>query len=77
MSSQTRSSQGSNARGRGRQAAGRVFTLALIELEDDVILVEGMILVYITWVNVLFDTGATHSFISTSYANALGLKRKW
>ena len=33
-----------------------------------------MILVYSTWVRVLFDTGATHSFISASYANALGLK---
>ncbi|WJZ92455.1 hypothetical protein VitviT2T_011446 [Vitis vinifera] len=33
-----------------------------------------MILVYSTWVRVLFDTGATHSFISASCANALGLK---
>ena len=35
---------------------------------------EGMILVYSTWVRVLFDTGATHSFISASCANALRLK---
>ena len=77
MSSQTRSSQGLNARGRGRQVAGRIFVLTQTEPEEDALLVEGMILVYITWVNVLFDTGATHSFISTSYANALGLKRKW
>ena len=33
-----------------------------------------MILVYSTWVHFLFDTGATHSFISASCANALGLK---
>ena len=33
-----------------------------------------MILVYSTWVRVLFDIGATHSFISASCANALGLK---
>ncbi|RVW15622.1 Retrovirus-related Pol polyprotein from transposon 17.6 [Vitis vinifera] len=72
--SQTRSSQGSNARGRGRQAAGRVFALTPTEPEEDALLVEGMILVYSTWVRVLFDTGATHSFISTSCANALGLK---
>ena len=35
---------------------------------------EGMILVYSTLVRVLFDTGATHSFISASCANTLGLK---
>ena len=35
---------------------------------------EGMILVYSTWVRVLFDTGATHSYISASSANALRLK---
>ena len=45
-----------------------------IKPEENALLVEGMILVYSTWVRVLFDTGATHSFISASYANALGLK---
>ena len=74
MSSQTSSSQGLNARGRGRQAIGRVFALTPIKPEKDARLVEGMILVYSTWVRVLFDTGATHSFISASCANALGLK---
>ncbi|KAL6329093.1 hypothetical protein AAG906_007442 [Vitis piasezkii] len=74
MSSQTRSSQGSNARSRGRQSARRVFALTPTEPEEDALLVEGMILVYSTWVRVLFDTGATHSFISASCANALGLK---
>ncbi|RVW13186.1 Transposon Ty3-I Gag-Pol polyprotein [Vitis vinifera] len=72
--SQTRSSQGSNARGRGRPAAGRVFALTPTEPDENALLVEGMILVYSTWVRVLFDTGATHSFISASCANALGLK---
>ncbi|RVW68091.1 Retrovirus-related Pol polyprotein from transposon 17.6 [Vitis vinifera] len=74
MSSQTRFFSGSNARGRGRPAAGRVFALTPTEPEEDALLVEGMILVYSTWVRVLFDTGATHSFISASCANALGLK---
>ena len=37
---------------------------------------EGMILVYSTWVRVLFDIGATQSFISASCANALGLKKE-
>ena len=53
MSSQTRSSQGSNARGRGRQAIGRVFALTPTKPEEDALLVEGMILVYSTWVRVL------------------------
>ncbi|KAL6345816.1 hypothetical protein AAG906_017571 [Vitis piasezkii] len=38
--SQTRSSQGSNARGRGRQTAGRVFALTPTEPEEDALLVE-------------------------------------
>ena len=37
---------------------------------------EGMILVYSTWVRVLFYTSATHYFIFVSCANALGLKMK-
>ena len=41
------------------------------ELDDDALLVEGMILVYSTWVCVLFDTGTTYSFIS---ASCLGFK---
>ncbi|RVW22320.1 Retrovirus-related Pol polyprotein from transposon 17.6 [Vitis vinifera] len=40
MSSQTHSSQGSNARGRGRQAIGRVFALTPTEPEEDALLVE-------------------------------------
>ena len=59
MNNQTRSSQGSNARGRGRPTVGRVFALTPTEPEEDALLVEGMILVYSTWVRVLFDTGAT------------------
>ncbi|WJZ91043.1 hypothetical protein VitviT2T_010152 [Vitis vinifera] len=56
------------------ETAGRVFALTPTEPKEDALLVEGMILVYSTWVRVLFDTGVTHSFISTSCANALGLK---
>ncbi|KAJ9689262.1 hypothetical protein PVL29_014772 [Vitis rotundifolia] len=74
MSNQTQSSQGSSARGKGKQVAGRVVTLTLIEPEDDTFLVEDMILVYNNWASALFDTGATHYFISASCANALGLK---
>ncbi|RVW36880.1 Retrovirus-related Pol polyprotein from transposon 17.6 [Vitis vinifera] len=52
----------------------KVFALTPIEPEEDDILVEGMISVYSTWVHVLFDTGATQSFIYASCANALRLK---
>lgn len=39
-------------------------------------LVEGIILFYNSWAKVLFDSGATHSFIATSFANSLGLEPK-
>ena len=74
MSNHTRFSQGSSARGRGRLATGRVFTLTPTKPKDDALLVEGMILAYSTWVYVLFDIDATHSFIFASCANALRLK---
>ena len=74
MGSHTRLSQGSSARARGRQVAARVYALTLLGPEEDPLLVEGMILVYSTWVRVLFETRATHSFISASYADSLGLK---
>ena len=48
--------------------------MTLIEPKDDALLMECMILVYSTWVSVLFNTSATHSFSFASYANALGLK---
>ncbi|RVW72097.1 hypothetical protein CK203_054752 [Vitis vinifera] len=61
MSSQTRSSQGLNARGRGRQAVGRVFALTPIEPEEDALLVEGLkkemvenlLLIKSLWVRIL------------------------
>ena len=65
-----------SVRGKGRQATSRVFSLTPTEPEDDILLVESMILTYSTWVRVLFDTSATHSFISASCVNALGLKMK-
>ena len=37
---------------------------------------EGIILLYNSWARILFDPGATHSFISTTYALDLGLKFK-
>ena len=37
-------------------------------------LVEGMILCFCTWSHVLFDYGASHSFISASFASMLNLE---
>ena len=48
MGSQMQSSQGSSARGRGRQVAAKVYALTLSGPEEDALLVEGMILVYST-----------------------------
>ncbi|KAJ9671115.1 hypothetical protein PVL29_027215 [Vitis rotundifolia] len=76
MNSQTQSFQGLSARGRGRQAVGRVFSLTPIQPNYDAFLVKVMILVCNTWVCVLFDIGATHFFIFASCANALRLKKK-
>ena len=35
--------------------------------------VEGMMVVYNSWARILFDSGATHSFISSVFASSLGL----
>ena len=52
---------------------GRVFTLASQHTKPND-LVEGMVLCFSTWVHVLFDSGASHSFISTSFASMLNLE---
>ena len=36
--------------------------------------VDDMILVSSSWAHILFDTGASHSFISTLFASILGLE---
>ena len=38
------------------------------------VVVEGMILCFSTWAHVLFDLGATHSFIFTSFASMLDIE---
>ena len=43
--------------------------------EEDIsnVVVEGIILLYNSWAQILFDPGATHSFIHTTYDIDLGL----
>ena len=38
------------------------------------IIVDGMVLVSSSWAHVLFDTSASHSFISTLFTSILGLE---
>ena len=63
----------SGARAPGDAIQGRMF--ALTQPKEDVsnAVVEGIILLYNSWARILFDPGATHSFISTTYAIDLGL----
>jgi hypothetical protein len=57
------------------QMANQLETAGLNNLEDpyDHAMVEGTLPVFNSWAIILFDTGATHSFISTSFASILGL----
>ncbi len=43
------------------------------EQQPDTSVVRGTVLVYNTWARILFDTGASHSFIALTFARALGL----
>ncbi|MBY3556087.1 hypothetical protein HGI15_22395, partial [Modestobacter lapidis] len=58
----------------GSQGAGKVFALFSPDREASDTVIEGMFCIYNSWVRVLFDTGSTHSFISTSCALRLGLQ---
>ena len=48
---------------------------SLNNMEDpyDHTVVEGTLLIFNTWGTILFDSSVSHSFISTSFACALGL----
>ena len=37
-------------------------------------MIGGIIILHNSWIMALFDTGASHSFISTTYALSLGLE---
>ena len=66
-------------RGQGSQAGtlgtqGRVYTVTPQTESADQSIIQGMFLLSCLWARVLFDSGASHSFIIASYVNALGLK---
>ncbi|XP_028119520.1 uncharacterized protein LOC114317028 [Camellia sinensis] len=67
-----KSEETQNARTSGNQkATGRVF--ALQEEEADPSVIEGNLVLYNSWMHVLFDTGASHSFISSACSKSLEL----
>ena len=67
--SQHRRGRGQQRQGRGR---GQAFAVAVQE-DAGRNVVDGMLLISQSWAHVLFDTGATHSFVSVSLVQALQL----
>ena len=66
-------------RGKGPQVGtsgtqGRVYTVTPQTEPTDPSVIQGMFLLSRLWGRVLFDSGASHSFIAASYVNVLGLK---
>ncbi|XP_059664179.1 uncharacterized protein LOC132309945 [Cornus florida] len=58
----------------GQRTQGRVFALTPAESPSSPSVVSGMFLVSHSWARVLFDSGASYSFIASSFARALGLE---
>ena len=52
----------------------RIYAMATLNNDASNEVIEGIVLIYNSWARILFDPGATHSFIRTSYAVALGLE---
>ena len=66
-------------RGQGPQVGtsgtqGRVYTVTPQTEPTDPSVIQGMFLLSCLWARVLFDSGASHSFIVASCVNVLGLK---
>ncbi|XP_028057276.1 uncharacterized protein LOC114261233 [Camellia sinensis] len=56
-----------------QQAVGRMYALQKEEDVDNPSVIQGMLILMNSWVKVLFDSGASHSFISTACVTSLGL----
>ena len=56
-----------------KKAAGKVLALNAVEVEQPGNLIRGMCFINSTPLIVIIDTGATHSFISSSCVERLGL----
>ena len=53
---------------------GRVYTITPQIEPTDQLVIQGMFLLFRLWVRILFDSGASHSFIAASCVRELGLK---
>ena len=74
-----RSQSMGRGRGRGPQAGtsgvqGRVYSITPQAESADQPVIQGMFLLSLLWARVLFDSGASHSFIATSVVIELGLE---
>ena len=68
-------------RGQGLQAGtsrtqGHVYVIIPQDVFTDQSIIRGTFLLFRLWARVLFDSGASHSFIATSCVEALGLEVK-
>jgi len=59
---------GSNRGGKMKQAGGRVFSLRGEEVGDPTAAVSGILLIKHLYTHVLFDLGATYSFVNPAFA---------
>ncbi|XP_028061082.1 uncharacterized protein LOC114264598 [Camellia sinensis] len=57
-----------------QQAVWRMYALQEEEDVDNPSVIQGMLILMNSWVKVLFDSGASYSFISTACATSLGLE---
>ena len=55
------------------QNRGRVFALVQPDPSATNAVVEGTLVLFNSWARILFDTGATHSFIASTFVTSLGL----
>ncbi|XP_028117055.1 uncharacterized protein LOC114314768 [Camellia sinensis] len=58
------------------RSQGRVYANTAFEQATGSLVVRGTFLIFNTWAKVLIDTGASHSFIATSFTSLLGLKSR-
>ena len=65
---------GSNRGGKRLRAGGRVFSLEGEEAEDPTVTVSGTLLIKHLYAHVLFDSGATRSFVNPAFAKELASK---
>ena len=66
--------RGNTAQNRGKAPQVHALGADSMEIDHTPTALDGIIPIFGTYAHVLFDTGATHSFIAQHYAHSLGLK---